>query len=226
MKNLRANRAKCRPVRTFRFLHPPPSEGFDYAVAMTPVTNPFNPMEIAAMNFREHIRSIVDYPKPGIVFRDITTFLEKPEVLRAAADTLAEAYGGMGIDKVAVVESRGFLLGGILAYKIGAGLVLIRKKGKLPYLKHTVDYSLEYGLDSIEIHQGAVKPGERILLHDDLLATGGTMAAAAELVKRSGGVIVGASFLIELGFLPGRQRLLEAGVPDVQTLVNYEDESL
>src|SRR5690349_25024755 len=102
------------------------------------------------MNFREHIRSIPDYPKPGIIFRDITTFLEKPEVLRAAADRLTELYAGQRIDKVAVVESRGFLLGGILAYNLGAGLVLIRKKGKLPYLKHSVDYLLEYGSDSIE----------------------------------------------------------------------------
>jgi adenine phosphoribosyltransferase len=178
------------------------------------------------MNFREHIRSIPDYPKPGIVFRDITTFLEKPDVLRAAADQLAEMWKDHRIDKIAVVESRGFLLGGILAYKLNAGLVLIRKKGKLPYLKHSVDYSLEYGIDSIEIHQGAIHPGERILLHDDLLATGGTITAAAELVKIGGGDIVGASFLIELSFLPGREKLISSGVSDVKALVDYVDESL
>jgi adenine phosphoribosyltransferase len=182
--------------------------------------------EETEMNFREHIRSIPDYPKPGIVFRDITTFLEKPDVLHAAADQLTEMWAGRAIDKIAVVESRGFLLGGILAYNLNAGMVLIRKKGKLPYLKHSVDYALEYGVDSIEVHQGAIHPGERILLHDDLLATGGTMAAAAELVKMGGGEIVGASFLIELSFLPGRQKLIEAGVTDVRALVDYADESL
>jgi adenine phosphoribosyltransferase len=178
------------------------------------------------MNFREHIRSIPDYPKPGIVFRDITTFLEKPEVLRAAADRLTELYVGQRIDTVAVVESRGFLLGGILAYNLGAGLVLIRKKGKLPYLKHSVDYVLEYGTDSIEIHQGAIRPGERILLHDDLLATGGTMAAAAELVRKSGGEIIAAAFMIVLDFLPGGERMVEAGVPRIDALIHYEDETL
>ena len=170
------------------------------------------------MNFREHIRSIPDYPKPGIVFRDITTFLEKPEVLRAAADALAEMWKDHRIDKIAVVESRGFLLGGILAYKLNAGLVLIRKKGKLPFLKHTVDYALEYGTDSIEIHQGAIHAGERILLHDDLLATGGTIRAAVNLVDRLDAELVGISVLVELSDLKGREKL--AG-QNVQSLIVY-----
>jgi adenine phosphoribosyltransferase len=135
-------------------------------------------------------------------------------------------WEGKGIDKIAVVESRGFLLGGILAYKLNAGLVLIRKKGKLPYLTHSVDYALEYGVDRIEIHQGAIHAGERILLHDDLLATGGTISAAAQLVKIGGGHIVGASFLIELSFLPGREKLMGEGVTDIRALVDYADESL
>jgi len=181
---------------------------------------------MAEMDLREKIRSIPNYPKPGIVFRDITTLLEEPEGLRRAADGIIDQVSGLEIDKVAVIESRGFLLGGILAYRLDAGLSLVRKKGKLPYVTHSVDYALEYGFDSIEIHQGSIHPGERVLLHDDLLATGGTMAAAAELVRTSGGVIVGASFLIELSFLPGRRRLLDAGVPEIFALVNYEDESL
>jgi adenine phosphoribosyltransferase len=184
----------------------------------------FNNELRAMMNFHEHIRSIPDYPKPGIMFRDITTLLENGEVLRAAVDQLVAACKGMQIDKVAVVESRGFILGGIIAYQLGAGLVIIRKRGKLPYLTHRVEYALEYGTDVVEVHQDAIRPGERILLHDDLLATGGTMIAATELVRKSGGDIVGASFLIELGFLNGRQTLLNAGVPDVYALIGYDSE--
>ncbi|MEO5931509.1 MAG: adenine phosphoribosyltransferase [Candidatus Kapaibacterium sp.] len=176
------------------------------------------------MNLSEYIRSIPDYPKPGIVFRDITTLLEHPAALHAAADQLVEACTGMNIDKVAVVESRGFLLGGIVAYLLGAGLVIIRKKGKLPSATHRVEYALEYGTDCIEIHQDSISPGERILLHDDLLATGGTMAAAAELVKQTGGEIMGASFLIELSFLHGRELLTRLGVPTLHSLVDYQSE--
>ena len=177
------------------------------------------------LDLRQHVRSIPDYPKPGILFRDITTLLENPEALRAAADRLVETYRDARVDKVAVVESRGFLLGSIVAYLLGAGLVIIRKKGKLPYMTHRVEYALEYGTDCIEIHQDAIKPGERVLLHDDLLATGGTMAAAAELVRKTGGEIVGASFLIELSFLPGREVLSQAGVGEVFALIDYSSES-
>ena len=180
--------------------------------------------EAAALNLKGLIRSIPDYPKPGIMFRDITTLLERSDALRAAADSIVKHFEGRRIDKVAVVESRGFLLGGIVAYRLGAGMVLIRKKGKLPYLTHSVDYALEYGADSIEMHQGTIEPGQRILLHDDLLATGGTMTAAAELVRKGGGEIVGASFLIDLTCLPGRERLTAAGVPEVHALISYADE--
>lgn len=177
------------------------------------------------LDLRQHVRSIPDYPKPGILFRDITTLLENPSALRAAADRLVEAYRDREVDKVAVVESRGFLLGSIVAYLLGAGLVIIRKKGKLPYMTHRVEYALEYGTDCIEIHQDSIKPGERVLLHDDLLATGGTMAAAAQLVQKSGGTIVGASFLIELSFLNGREVLAQAGVDEVVALIEYTSES-
>jgi adenine phosphoribosyltransferase len=179
----------------------------------------------ATIDFREHIRSVPDYPKPGILFRDITTLLEKPSVLRAAAESLAALCDGKGIEKVAVVESRGFLLGGVIAYLIGAGLVILRKKGKLPFTTHAIEYGLEYGTDTIEIHQDAIRPGERIWLHDDLIATGGTVSAAAELVRRCGGDLRGASFLIELAFLPGRELLMQAGVPEIHTLVSYDGES-
>jgi adenine phosphoribosyltransferase len=175
-------------------------------------------------SLRTHIRSIPDYPKPGIVFRDITTLIENPDALRAAADGLVELCRDMKIDKVAVVESRGFLLGGIIAYQLGAGLVIIRKKGKLPFTTHRVEYALEYGTDCIEVHQDSIRPGERVLLHDDLLATGGTMAAAAELVRKSGGDIQAASFLVELSFLNGREILERAGVPAVQSLIEYDSE--
>jgi len=188
------------------------------------MTTGFSRDHVGTVNFRDHIRSIADYPKPGIVFRDITTLLENGGVLHAAADQLVAASSGMRIDKVAVVESRGFLLGGIIAYHLGAGLVIIRKRGKLPHLTHSIEYALEYGTDVIEVHQDSIRPGERVLLHDDLLATGGTMAAAAHLVARSGCEIVGASFLIELGFLGGRELLKRAGVPDVYALVDYESE--
>lgn len=176
------------------------------------------------VDFRQHIRTIPDYPKPGIIFRDITTLLENAEILRAAADELSNRCHALKIDKVAVVESRGFLIGGIIAYKLGAGLVIIRKKGKLPNVTHSVEYALEYGTDTIEVHTDSIRPGERVLLHDDLLATGGTMAAAAELVKKSGGEIICASFLIELSFLHGREVLKRAGVPDLHTLVDYRSE--
>lgn len=177
------------------------------------------------MDFRSHIRSIPNYPKPGIVFRDITTLIENGPVLRAAANAIMADCCRQEIDKVAVIESRGFILGSILAYLLGAGIVIIRKKGKLPFTTRTVEYSLEYGTDVLEVHEDSIRPGERILLHDDLLATGGTMAAAADLVKQLGGVIVGASFLVELSFLPGRARLLEMGVPRVDALITYESEA-
>lgn len=176
------------------------------------------------MNLRDYIRTIPDHPKPGIMFRDITTLLSNSGALREAADRLAQVYADRAVQKVAVVESRGFLVGGIVAYLLGAGLVIIRKRGKLPSATHSVEYALEYGTDSIEIHRDAILPGERIMLHDDLLATGGTMAAAAKLVNMTGGEIVGASFLVELSFLNGRDALLRAGVAEVRSLIDYDAE--
>lgn len=158
------------------------------------------------------------------MFRDITTMLSNADALRQAADELAERYREAGVSKVAVVESRGFLVGGIVAYLIGAGLVIIRKRGRLPSQTHSVEYALEYGTDCIEIHRDAIGQGERVMLHDDLLATGGTMSAAAELVRLSGGTIVGASFLVELSFLGGRDVLRAAGINDVQALVDFAGE--
>ncbi len=174
------------------------------------------------MNLTEQIRSIPDYPKPGILFRDITPLLESSEALRHASDNLVALVHELNIDKVAVVESRGFLLGGIIAYKLDAGLVIIRKKGKLPFRTLSVEYSLEYGQDALEIHQDSIRPGERVLLHDDLLATGGTIAAAAQLVRATGGTIVGASFIIELEELAGRKKLLEEGIVGVTSLLQFD----
>jgi adenine phosphoribosyltransferase len=167
------------------------------------------------------IRSVPGFPKPGIVFRDITTLLKDRNAFKAASHILAEHYSKSGIDKVVGIESRGFILGATLALELGAGFVPIRKKGKLPAKTLNEEYALEYGTDSIEIHADAIAKDDRVLMHDDLLATGGTMAAAISLVERLGGTIVGIAFLIELTFLKGRQRF---GGRDVFSLVNVDEE--
>ncbi len=153
------------------------------------------------------IRCIPNFPKPGIVFRDITTLLKDPAGLKAVNEILVERYKDSKIDKVVGIESRGFIVGASLALALGAGFVPIRKKGKLPAETIREEYVLEYGTDTIEIHKDAITKGERILLHDDLLATGGTIAAAMKLVERLGGTIVETAFLIELTFLHGRRNL-------------------
>jgi adenine phosphoribosyltransferase len=153
------------------------------------------------------IRSVPDFPKSGIVFRDITTLLKDPRSFRTINEILVERYKGSTIDKVVGIESRGFIVGASLALQLGAGFVPIRKKGKLPAETIREEYALEYGADTIEIHKDAIVKGERILLHDDLLATGGTIAAATKLVERLGGAIVEIAFLIELEFLKGRRNL-------------------
>ncbi len=168
-----------------------------------------------------YIRNVPDFPKKGIVFRDITTLLKEPKAFEKAISTLQEKYDGTKIEKVVGVESRGFILGAALALKLGVGFVPIRKKGKLPAETVREEYSLEYGKDSIEIHKDAIKPGERILVHDDLLATGGTIDAACKLVERVGGTIVGLCFLVELNFLRGRDRL---GKYDIFSLIQYDKE--
>ena len=173
------------------------------------------------MNLSETVRSIPDFPKKGIVFRDITTLLKNPEAFKNAVDLFSEKYHNSKIDKVVCIESRGFILGSALAVSLDAGFVPIRKKGKLPAEVISEQYALEYGTDIIEMHVDALQHGERILLHDDLLATGGTMCAAIKLVKKLQANIVGISFLIELSFLQGRKNLKDY---DVFSLVQYDKE--
>jgi len=156
---------------------------------------------------KEMVRDIPDFPKPGIVFKDITPLLAKPDRFYQAIDMIAEQYKGKSIDQVVCVEARGFILGSLLAYKLGAGIVPVRKPGKLPHQTIQTTYALEYGTDTLEIHADAITPGNRILIVDDLLATGGTMAAAVDLIKKLKGDIVGIAFLIELKFLKGHEKL-------------------
>lgn len=167
------------------------------------------------------IRNVPDFPKNGIVFRDITTLLKNKEAFHRFIDLMVERYKHERIDKVVGIESRGFIGGGALAYALGAGFVPIRKPGKLPAEKMRQEYQLEYGTDAIEVHRDAIAKGERILLHDDLLATGGTILAACKLVEQLGGTIVGLSFLIELSFLQPRKRLSRY---DIFSLITYESE--
>ncbi len=170
---------------------------------------------------RSYIRNVPDFPKPGIVFRDITTLLKDGEAFRAAIDLLAERYRGMRIGKIVGIESRGFIIGGALACALGIGFVPARKPKKLPAAVIREEYKLEYGVDAIELHVDGIAKGERVLLVDDLLATGGTASATISLVRRLGGEIVGAAFLIDLTFLHGRDRL--NGI-EVFSLISYEHE--
>lgn len=167
------------------------------------------------------LRTVPDFPKKGIMFKDITTILKDAAALRYCVDTMAEHYKGMGITKVIGIESRGFILGTALACQLNAGFVPIRKPGKLPAETLRQEYQLEYGSDIMEIHKDAVVRGERVLIHDDVLATGGTMQAACSLVKSLGGEIVGLSFLIELAFLQPRKKL--PGY-DIFSLLSYNEE--
>lgn len=156
---------------------------------------------------RDKIRDIPDFPKKGILFKDVTPLLSDGRVFRKAIDRIGERYSAKDIDLVVGVEARGFIMGAALAYKLGAGVILVRKPGKLPYKTHQTIYELEYGTDTLEIHQDAIKPGERVLICDDLLATGGTVLAAIDLVKKMQGEVVEIAFLIELSFLKGRDKL-------------------
>lgn len=153
------------------------------------------------------IRDIPDFPQKGIIFKDITTLLRDPDAFRQAIDILTETYRDRLVDIVVAVESRGFILAAPVAYNLGAGFVPVRKLGKLPAESIRVDYALEYGTNTLEIHKDAIEPGQRVLIVDDLLATGGTMAATVDLVERLGGEVVGLAFLIELLFLRGRDQL-------------------
>jgi len=156
---------------------------------------------------KDCIRNIPDFPKPGILFRDITTLLKNRQAFKQALDLLANKYKNKKIDLVVAVEARGFILGGAIAQKIGAGFIPVRKKGKLPWKTNSVTYDLEYGTDTLEMHQDAIKPGDKVLIVDDLLATGGTVKAVTDLIKQFQGKIIGIAFLIELTELKGRDKL-------------------
>lgn len=172
-------------------------------------------------DFRSVIRSIPDYPKPGIMFRDITTLLGDPRAFCRAVDELVSPYADQAPDKVAGIEARGFILGGAVAHELAAGFVPIRKKGKLPHTTVSLAYSLEYGIDEIEIHTDAIGQGERVLLVDDLIATGGTAVAAVQLLRQAGADVIGACFVIDLPDLGGSAKLREMDV-DVRTLVSFD----
>jgi adenine phosphoribosyltransferase len=171
--------------------------------------------------FKQLIRNVPDFPKKGIMFRDITTLLKDREGIRKCADALYSFSKDIAIDKVVGIDSRGFIFGGALAYKLGAGFVLVRKPGKLPAETLSQSYTLEYGEDTLEIHKDAIQPGERVLIHDDLLATGGTAKAACDLIETAGGKIVQLSFIIELSFLQGRKQF---GDYIINSLVAYDGE--
>ena len=173
---------------------------------------------IAESGLKKHIRDIPDFPKPGILFKDITTLLKDKQAFKETVDAFVEKYKNEKIDKVLAVEARGFIFGAAVAYQLGAGFVLVRKKGKLPAKTISVSYSLEYGTDTLEMHQDAISPGEKILIIDDLLATGGTVTAVTDLVKQLGGNIAGIAFVIELTDLKGIEKL--KGYP-VYSLIKY-----
>ena len=166
------------------------------------------------------LRTIADYPKPGILFRDITTLLGDARAFRRAVDELVHPYAGQRVDKIAGIEARGFILGGAIAHQLSAGFVPIRKKGKLPHDTVRIAYSLEYGVDEMEMHRDAIVPGEKVILVDDLIATGGTAEAATKLLQQMGANVVAACFVIDLPDLGGRARIEALGVP-VRTLVEF-----
>ncbi|HEX2415371.1 MAG TPA: adenine phosphoribosyltransferase [Thermoleophilaceae bacterium] len=173
------------------------------------------------MRLEDYIHDIPDFPRPGIVFKDITPVFLDPEALRFSIDTLADYARSLSVDFVASAEARGFVLGAAVAAAAGAGFILARKPGKLPRNVSSVEYELEYGVNALEMHSDAVRNGARVLVHDDLLATGGTAGALCHLVEEAGGVVAGCAFVIELAFLDGRKRLADY---DVRSLVVYESE--
>jgi adenine phosphoribosyltransferase len=169
---------------------------------------------------QQSIRTIADYPKPGIQFRDITTLLRDSKAFGIAIEALSEPWLAAGIDKVAGIEARGFILGGAVAHRLASGFIPIRKRGKLPHETVRVAYSLEYGVDEMEMHRDAVRNGERVLLIDDLIATGGTATAAAQLLKSAGASVMAACFVIDLPDIGGAARLRAAGI-EVQSLLAF-----
>ena len=172
--------------------------------------------QLAAL--RGAIRDVPDFPKPGIVFKDITTLLRDEVLFRRALDLMSVMCGDLAVDTVVAIESRGFILGGALALRLGAGFVPVRKPGKLPWKARRASYQLEYGSDSLEIHEDGLKPGERALVVDDVIATGGTARAVGELVASLGATVVGFAFLVELGFLDGRAKLAGS---EIRSLIRY-----
>lgn len=173
------------------------------------------------MNLKDKVRSIPNWPIEGVIFRDITTVLQDPEAFRHANDLFYDRYQNMQIDKIVGIDARGFIFGAVLAYKLNLSFIPVRKKGKLPYKTISAEYDLEYGKDTVEMHEDAISKGERVLVVDDLIATGGTVAAAVELVKKVGGVIVECAFLVELTDLKGREKI--EGIP-IFSLMAFEGE--
>ena len=171
-------------------------------------------------DLQSSIRTIPDYPKKGIMFRDITTLLGNARAFRRAVDELVQPWAGMKIDKVAGIEARGFILGGAVAHQVSAGFVPIRKKGKLPHTTVRIAYSLEYGIDEMEMHKDAVDPGDKVVLVDDLIATGGTAEGAVKLLQQQGADVLAACFIIDLPELGGADKIRKLGVP-VRTLVAF-----
>jgi adenine phosphoribosyltransferase len=172
-------------------------------------------------DLRSAIRTIPDYPKPGIMFRDITTLLGNARAFRRTVDELVQPWAGSKIDKVAGIEARGFILGGAVAHQASAGFVPIRKKGKLPHTTVRVAYSLEYGIDEMEMHEDAVSEGDRVVLVDDLIATGGTAEGAVKLLRQMGAEVLAACFVIDLPALGGADKIRALGVP-VRTLISFD----
>jgi len=173
-------------------------------------------------DLKKYIRSIRDFPIKGIMFRDITTLLKNPDAVKETLRQLITFTQGLNVDKVVGIESRGFIFGGMLANELNAGFIPVRKPGKLPAEKESQTYQLEYGLDKIEIHKDAISDGDKVLIHDDLLATGGTAEAACKLIEKLGGEVVQLSFIIELTFLNGREKIRKY---DIKSLITYEDEN-
>jgi len=169
------------------------------------------------MDYKAYIRDIPDFPKPGIVFKDITPLLANHKALTAAIEAMAKPFHDQSVDLVIGMESRGFIFGPAMALQLGCGFAPVRKPGKLPFQTHSVDYDLEYGTDSLEIHIDAAHPNHRVLIVDDLIATGGTAQATGDLVTALGATVVGYSFLIELGFLNGKQKLGDTTIHSVLT---------
>ena len=173
------------------------------------------------MDLKKHIREIPDWPKPGVNFKDITTLLEDKDIFKYVIDELCKPYMEMKIDKVVGIDARGFLLASAMAYKLGAGMSIVRKKGKLPYNTKSRDYTLEYASATVEMHEDTIKAGEKVVVIDDLVATGGTLLATCEIVEEMGGEIVGVGYIIDLPFLGGSGKL---GKYKLNYLVSYEGE--